>query len=155
MQHCAVERLQSSYRFAHCWMDTFYYQGRKLLDFKRVLLVEDNEDNRTIYATVLVYYGYQVIEAQNGLEGVNAAGKHHPDLVVMDISLPVMDGLEATRRIKADPSTADIPILAVTAHARDLDRMRALEAGCNEYLCKPVEPRCLVAEVDRILGARR
>lgn len=121
----------------------------------RVLLVEDNDDNRTIYSTILGHYGYQVIEAENGLEGVRAAGAHHPDLVVMDISLPVMDGLEATRRIRSDPKTADIPVLAVTAHAREVDRRAAIEAGCSEYLTKPVEPRRLVAEVDRMLGLHR
>jgi two-component system cell cycle response regulator DivK len=125
------------------------------LSFKRVLLVEDNEDNRAIYATILQHYGYDVIEAQNGLEGVTAAEREHPDIVVMDISLPVMDGLEATRRIKSDPRTADIPILAVTAHAREKDRLRALQAGCNDYLAKPVEPRQLLAEVDRMLGNQR
>ena len=125
------------------------------MGFKKVLLVEDNEDNRIIYATVLLHFGYDVIQAQNGLEGVTAAGTYQPDLVVMDISLPVMDGLEATRRIRSDPRTANIPVLAVTAHARDVDRERAIQAGCNDYLPKPVEPRRLLAEVDRLLGYSR
>lgn len=125
------------------------------MNYHRVLLVEDNDDNRTIYSTILGHFGYQVIEAGNGLEGVRAAGAHHPDLVVMDISLPVMDGLEATRRIKSDPATAGIPIIAVTAHAREVDRKAAMDAGCSEYLAKPVEPRRLVAEVDRMLGRQR
>lgn len=119
---------------------------------KRVLLVEDNDDNRTIYATILMHRGYAVVEAPNGLEGVQQAQAHHPDLIIMDISLPIMDGLEATRRIRSNPRTSDIPVLAVTAHARDSDRENALRAGCNDYLAKPVEPRRLVEQVERIIG---
>lgn len=119
---------------------------------KRVLLVEDNEDNRVIYATILSHYGYGVVEAPNGLDGVAKAERDHPDLIIMDISLPVMDGLEATRRIRANPDTARIPVIAVTAHARDTDRQQVLNAGCDEYLAKPVEPRRLVEEVHRMIG---
>lgn len=119
---------------------------------KRVLLVEDNEDNRVIYATILGHCGFDVVEAPNGLEGVTRAEQDHPDLIVMDISLPVIDGLEATRRIRSNPTTSDIPVLAVTAHARETDRARALEAGCNDYLSKPVEPRRLVEQVQRMIG---
>jgi two-component system cell cycle response regulator DivK len=119
---------------------------------KRVLLVEDNDDNRLIYATILTHRGYSVVEAPNGLDGVLKAEAHHPDLIIMDISLPVMDGLEATRRIRANPSTSSIPVLAVTAHAREADRERALRAGCNDYLAKPVEPRRLVEQVERLIG---
>lgn len=119
---------------------------------KQVLLVEDNEDNRIIFATVLGHYGYDVVQAPNGLDGVSMAERHRPDLIIMDISLPVMDGLEATRRIRANPQTADIPVLAVTAHARDSDRARVLDAGCNDYLAKPVEPRHLIEQVVRMIG---
>lgn len=119
---------------------------------KRVLLVEDNDDNRTIYATILAHYGYIVDEAPNGLEGVRKAELLHPDLIIMDISLPVMDGIQATRRIRANPATASIPILAVTAHARLSDREVVLRAGCNEYLAKPVEPRRLLEHVARMIG---
>jgi two-component system cell cycle response regulator DivK len=119
---------------------------------KSVLLVEDNDDNRMIYATILTHRGYSVVEAPNGADGVEMAAKHHPDLIIMDISLPVMDGLEATRRIRANASTSDIPVLAVTAHARDNDRSNCLEAGCSRYLAKPVEPRRLVQEVERMIG---
>lgn len=119
---------------------------------KRVLLVEDNEDNRMIYATILGHCGYDVTEAPNGLEGVQRAERDQPDLIVMDISLPIMDGLEATRRIRANPTTSDIPVIAVTAHARESDRERAMEAGCTQYLAKPVEPRRLVQEVQSIIG---
>ena len=119
---------------------------------KCVLLVEDNDDNRTIYATILEHYGYTVAEAPNGLEGVQKAEALCPDLIIMDISLPVMDGLEATRRIRANPRTATIPVLAVTANARESDRASVLRAGCDRYLAKPVEPRRLVEEVQKIIG---
>jgi two-component system, cell cycle response regulator DivK len=119
---------------------------------KQVLLVEDNDDNRTIYATILGHYGYEVVEAPNGLDGVNLADRHRPDLIIMDISLPVMDGLEATRRIRANPNTSAIPVLAVTAHALDSDRERVIDAGCNNYLAKPVEPRRLLEQVERMIG---
>lgn len=119
---------------------------------KQVLLVEDNEDNRIIFATVLGHYGYAVVEAPNGLDGVSMAERHRPDLIIMDISLPIMDGLEATRRIRANPHTAGIPVLAVTAHARDCDRDRVMDAGCDDYLAKPVEPRHLIEQVVRMIG---
>lgn len=119
---------------------------------KRVLLVEDNDDNRTIYATILTHYGYLVDEAPNGLDGVRKAEQLRPDLIIMDISLPLMDGLQATRCIRAIPAIAAIPILAVTAHARLSDREIVLQAGCNEYLAKPVEPRRLLAQVERMIG---
>lgn len=119
---------------------------------KRVLLVEDNDDNRTIFATILTHRGYDVVEAPNGLEGVLKAESHHPDLIIMDLSLPVMDGIEATRRIRSNPHTSGIPVLAVTAHARESDRDNAIRAGCNDYLAKPVEPRRLVEQVERIIG---
>lgn len=119
---------------------------------KRVLLVEDNDDNRTIFATILGHYGYLVDEAANGLAGVRKAELLRPDLIIMDISLPVMDGIEATRRIRANPATAKIPVLAVTAHARVSDRENVLQAGCSAYLAKPVEPRRLVQEVTRMIG---
>jgi CheY-like chemotaxis protein len=119
---------------------------------KRVLLVEDNDDNRTIYATILAHYGYVVDESPNGLDGVRKAELLRPDLIIMDISLPIMDGLEATRCIRANPATATIPVIAVTAHARISDREQVLEAGCTEYLAKPVEPRRLIQEVSRLIG---
>jgi two-component system cell cycle response regulator DivK len=119
---------------------------------KQVLLVEDNDDNRMIFATILDHFGYAVVQAPNGREGVDMADQHRPDLIIMDISLPVMDGLEATRRIRANPNTATIPVLAVTAHARDGDRDRVIDAGCNDYLAKPVEPRKLVQRVQGMIG---
>jgi CheY-like chemotaxis protein len=119
---------------------------------QRLLLVEDNEDNRTIYATVLRHLGYQVIEAQDGVQAVALARSEHPDLILMDISIPGMDGWEATRVLKGDPSTRDIPIVALTAHALSDDRERAAEVGFSSYLAKPVEPRTVVAEVRRWIG---
>jgi CheY-like chemotaxis protein len=119
---------------------------------QRVLLVEDNEDNRTIYSTVLRHLGYQVIEAQDGVQAVALARSEHPDLILMDISIPLMDGWEATRVLRADPSTHDIPIVALTAHALADDRKRASEAGFTSYLAKPIEPHAVVAEVRRWIG---
>lgn len=116
---------------------------------KTILLVEDNEDNRIIYATALRYAGYQVVEAVTGTEGVQRARSSHPDLVLMDISVPELDGWEATAVLKADPSTRDIPIIAVTAHALPGDEERSLAAGCDGYLAKPIPPATLLAEIDR------
>jgi len=117
-----------------------------------VLLVEDNEDNRTIYSTVLRYLGYQVIEAVDGLEAVALARSERPALILMDISIPGMDGWEATRVLREDPSTHAIPIVALTAHALADDRKRAMEVGFNSYLAKPIEPNAVVAEVRRFIG---
>jgi CheY-like chemotaxis protein len=117
-----------------------------------VLLVEDNEDNRIIYATALRYAGYEVLEAITGTEGVALARTHLPDLILMDISIPEIDGWEATAILKADPSTQHIPIVAVTAHALPGDRQRSVDAGCDGYLAKPITPAVLIADVDRRLG---
>ena len=117
-----------------------------------MLLVEDNEDNRTIYSTVLRHLGYQVIEAQDGVQAVDLARSEHPDLILMDISIPRIDGWEATRILRDDPSTQDIPIVALTAHALSDDRERAAEVGFSSYLAKPIEPRAVVDEVRRWIG---
>jgi two-component system cell cycle response regulator DivK len=119
---------------------------------QRLLLVEDNEDNRIIYSTVLRHLGYQVIEAQDGVQAVALARSEHPDLILMDISIPEMDGWEATRILRLDPTTRAIPIVALTAHALADDRERAAEVGFTAYLAKPVEPRTVVAEVRRWIG---
>lgn len=119
---------------------------------KTVLLVEDNEDNLIVYRTILDHVGYRVIEARDGEEGVARARADHPDLILMDVSLPKMDGWEATRRIKADEGTRQIPIIAVTAHALDDDREKATQVGCDGYLAKPVAPRRVVEEVERFIG---
>ena len=119
---------------------------------KTVLLVEDNEDNLIVYRTILDHVGYRVIEARDGEEGVARARADHPDLILMDVSLPKMDGWEATRRIKADAGTRAIPIIAVTAHALDDDREKATQVGCDGYLAKPVAPRRVVEEVEKFIG---
>ena len=119
---------------------------------KRVLLVEDNEDNRIIYATALRYAGYEVLEAVTGTEGLNLVRSTLPDLVLMDISVPEMDGWEVTELLKADPKTKRIPIVAVTAHALPGDEERSMKAGCDGYLAKPITPAALLADVDRRLG---
>jgi two-component system, cell cycle response regulator DivK len=119
---------------------------------KTVLLVEDNEDNLIVYRTILDHVGYRVIEARDGEEGVARARADLPDLILMDVSLPKMDGWEATRRIKADEETRQIPIIAVTAHALDDDREKATQVGCDGYLAKPVAPRRVVEEVEKFIG---
>jgi CheY-like chemotaxis protein len=117
-----------------------------------LLLVEDNEDNRIIYSTVLRHLGYRVVEAQDGVQAVELARSTQPDLILMDISIPRMDGWEATRILRGDPRTSAIPIVALTAHALADDRERAAEVGFSSYLAKPIEPRVVVAEVRRWIG---
>jgi CheY-like chemotaxis protein len=117
-----------------------------------VLIVEDNEDNRIIYRTFLEHHGYVVLEASDGEAGVRSVREHRPDIVLMDISMPVLDGHEATKILKADPATASIPVVALTANAMTEDRRLAKEAGCDSYLPKPAEPRQVLAEVQRMLG---
>lgn len=119
---------------------------------KTVLLVEDNEDNRIVYATVLEHFGYRVIEAKDGAEGVRLAREAHPDVVLMDISIPVIDGWSATSMLKEDPDTTSIPVIALTAHALPEDREKSAEVGCDGYLAKPCEPSRVLAEVKRVLG---
>ena len=121
---------------------------------KTILLVEDNEDNRIIYATALRYAGYNVLEAITGTDGVYQTRTHLPDLVLMDISVPELDGWEATSILKADPATKHIPIIAVTAHALPGDRERSFQAGCDGYLAKPIPPAMLLTEVDKRFGRR-
>ena len=111
----------------------------------KILLVEDNEMNRDMLSRRLARRGYEVMLAIDGPSGVEMAQSQSPDLVLMDMSLPVLDGWEATRRLKADPATRHIPVIALTAHAMSSDHDKALEAGCDDYDTKPVElPRLLV-----------
>ncbi len=117
-----------------------------------VLLVEDNEDNRIIYSTVLRHVGYGVVEALDGVKAIELARSVKPDIILMDISIPEIDGWEATRILRQDPETKDIPIVALTAHALADDRERATALGFTSYLAKPVEPRAVVAEVRRWIG---
>jgi CheY-like chemotaxis protein len=117
-----------------------------------ILLVEDNVHSQTIYRLILEHHGFQVLLAENGEEGIRMARDVHPDLILMDISIPVIDGWEATRILKADERVREIPIVALTAHALDSDRATAAQAGCDGYLAKPVEPRRVVQEVERLIG---
>lgn len=117
-----------------------------------VLLVEDNEDNLEIYATILTHSGYRVIEAKDGEAALAAAFEHVPGMILMDVSIPKIDGWETTRRLKADPRTAGIPIVALTAHALDGDRVRSREAGCDGYIPKPASPYDVLEEVRRWVG---
>jgi CheY-like chemotaxis protein len=119
---------------------------------KTVLLVEDNEDNLVIYSTILRHSGYVVIEARDGKAGIDAAQSAHPAIILMDVSIPLIDGWEATRRLKADPDTAHIPIIALTAHALASDQQKAIDAGCDGYIPKPAEPRAVLNVVEQHLG---
>lgn len=119
---------------------------------KRILVVEDQEDNMQILRDVLVSADYQVSEAQNGEEALAAVASQRPDLILMDIQLPVMDGYEATRRIKADAATRSIPVIAITSYALGSDEQRAREAGCDDFVPKPYSPRELLAKIRGYLG---
>jgi two-component system cell cycle response regulator DivK len=114
---------------------------------KRILIVEDQEDNRAILRDLLSQAGYDLIEAADGGQGVDLAQKERPDLILMDIQLPVIDGYEATRRIKADAQLKAIPIIAVTSYALSGDEAKARAAGCDGYVTKPFSPRQLLAKV--------
>ena len=117
-----------------------------------ILLVEDNEDNRRIYVTILAHAGYRVLEAVDGEAALSVARAELPDMILMDVSIPKIDGWEATRRLKADPATSGIPIVALTAHALASDREKAMDVGCDGYIPKPAEPRLILAEVERRVG---
>ena len=117
----------------------------------RILVIEDQEDNRRILRDLLTSAGYEVIEAVTGEEGVAAAETHRPDLILMDIQLPDLDGYEATRRIKANPALRHIPLIAVTSYALSGDDVKALEAGCDGYVTKPFSPRALLAKIREYL----
>jgi CheY-like chemotaxis protein len=119
----------------------------------KILLVEDNEMNRDMLSRRLVKRGYEVVIAVEGEQGIALARSDSPDLVLMDMSLPVLDGWEATRRLKSDPATRDIPIIALTAHAMAGDREKASEAGCDDFDTKPVELPRLLAKIATLLGA--
>lgn len=118
---------------------------------KRILLIEDQEDNRQIVRDLLTASGYELIEAVTGEEGVAAAQRERPDLILMDIQLPGLDGYEATRRIKADPALGQIPVIAVTSYALSGDDEKAFAAGCDGYVTKPFSPRLLLAKIREYL----
>ncbi|TMB32485.1 MAG: response regulator [Deltaproteobacteria bacterium] len=117
-----------------------------------VLVVDDFQDNREMYAEYLAYCGFRVIEAKNGKEAIEQAFAQSPNVIIMDLSLPVMDGWEATRRLKADGRTKSIPVIALTGHALQGHSKGALDAGCDAFVAKPCLPDQLVLEIKRMLG---
>jgi CheY-like chemotaxis protein len=118
----------------------------------KILIVEDNEMNRDMLSRRLKKKGYDVAIAVDGEAGVDAATSETPDLVLMDLSLPVIDGWEATRRLKANPATRDVPVIALTAHAMQGDEEKALDAGCDDYDTKPVNLARLIEKIERLLA---
>ncbi len=120
----------------------------------RLLLVEDNEMNRDMLSRRLARKGYQVLLARDGQQGIDMARAERPDLILMDMSLPVVDGWEATRQLKDAPETSGIPVIALTAHAMSSDRDRALQAGCDDYDTKPVDFPRLLEKIEAILARR-
>ena len=118
---------------------------------KRILVVEDQEDNRQIIRDMLSVTDYEITEAENGEQALAAVANQRPDLILMDIQLPIMDGYEATRRIKADPALQSIPIIAVTSYALNGEEKIARAAGCDDYVPKPYSPRQLLAKIRQYL----
>ncbi|MEI6233114.1 MAG: response regulator [Planctomycetota bacterium] len=120
----------------------------------KILLVEDNEMNRDMLLRRLQRKGYETEFAMDGAEGIDKAAQCHPDLILMDMNLPVIDGWDATRRLKADPATQSIPIIALTAHAMSGDKEKVLAAGCNDYDTKPIEFVRLLSKIESLLGKK-
>jgi len=118
----------------------------------KILIVEDNEMNRDMLSRRLIRRGYQIAMAVDGAEGIAAARAENPDLILMDMSLPVVDGWEATRRLKAEPLTRAIPVIGLTAHAMAGDREKVIEAGCDDYDTKPVELPRLLQKIEALLA---
>ncbi|MBW1877896.1 MAG: response regulator [Deltaproteobacteria bacterium] len=119
----------------------------------RILLVEDNEMNRDMLSRRLIRRKYDVLIAEDGARGIEIAREQRPDLILMDMSLPVTDGWEATRILKADEDTRGIPVIALTAHAMRGDRQKALDAGCDDYDTKPVDLKRLLSKIEGLLGS--
>lgn len=117
-----------------------------------ILVVEDHEDNRRILRDLLTSAGFEFIEAETGLDGVKMAKLHQPDLILMDLQLPGIDGYEAARQIKSEPTLSSVAIIAVTSYALSGDEQRALAAGCNAYVSKPYSPRQLLAKIRELLS---
>ena len=118
---------------------------------KRILIVEDHEDARRILRDMLETTDYELVEAENGEQALAVVARQRPDLILMDIQLPILDGYEATRRIKADPALRSIPIIAVTSYALSGDEAKARAAGCDDFIPKPYSPRQLLAKVRQYL----
>lgn len=121
----------------------------------KILLVEDHPMNREMLTRRLRKLNYEVVTAENGAEAIDQARVREPDLILMDMSLPVMDGWEATREIKSRPETASIPVIALTAYVHDFDKQKAMEAGCDEYETKPVDMQQLVRKITDLVEKRR
>lgn len=119
---------------------------------RTVLVVDDSHDNRAVYGGLLEFFGFRVVEAADGDEGVRRARQCLPDLIFMDVSMPVMNGLEATRALKSDPRTSRIPLLILSAHDTPQVRGEASEAGCDAYLVKPAPPGRILQEMERLLS---
>jgi len=118
---------------------------------KRILVIEDNETNMYLIGFILRKNGYEVIETRTGEEGVELAIKEKPDLIIMDIQLPGIDGLEATRRIRESKADSEVPIIALTSYAMTGDREKALSAGCTGYIEKPINPDTFISEIEKYL----
>jgi CheY-like chemotaxis protein len=118
----------------------------------KILLVEDNEMNRDMLSRRLERKGFEVVMAVDGQAGIDMASSSSPDIILMDLSLPIIDGWEATRQIKADPATQQIPVIAITAHAMSGDEQKAREAGCDDYDTKPVNLNRLLDKIGKLLG---
>ena len=118
----------------------------------KILVVEDNEMNRDMLTRRLERKGFEVVVAINGKVGIDMASSSNPDIILMDLSLPVIDGWEATRQIKADPATQSIPVIALTAHAMAGDEQKALEAGCDDYDTKPIDFKRLLGKIENYIS---
>jgi two-component system, cell cycle response regulator DivK len=121
----------------------------------KVLLVEDNEMNRDMLSRRLIRRGFQVVFAMDGQQGIDLARSERPDVILMDMSLPIVDGWEASRRLKADDATRSVPVIGLTAHAMSGDREKAIAAGCDDYDTKPVELDRLIGKIERLLGTAK
>ncbi len=119
---------------------------------KTVLVVDDIAEQRHILVTLLRYSGYEYLEATDGKAAIQMAREQHPDLILMDAGLPVLDGWEATEQLKQDSTTSHIPVIMLTAYALDVHRARALQAGCDSYLTRPVAPRHVLEEIQQLIG---
>ncbi|MBA3969464.1 MAG: response regulator [Gemmatimonadetes bacterium] len=119
---------------------------------KTVLVVDDIPEQRNILVTLLRYSGYEFLEATDGKAAIQMAREQHPDLILMDAGLPVLDGWEATEQLKQDSTTSHIPVIMLTAYALDVHRARALQAGCDSYLTRPVAPRHVLEEIQQLIG---
>lgn len=122
------------------------------MDSKTVLIVDDDPDSRNICVLFLEHHGYRVLQAMDGMEGIRRAREDHPDLVLMDVTLPHLDGWTATEQLKGAPETASIPVVILTGHALERDRERARASGGDAYLPKPCPPRRILEEVRRLIG---